>query len=155
MELMRCTSATEYAYVANRLISRITAMGVEDLHAPSAAFTKYQERNTVLEDLVAMSRIADETAQIAEIDRQQDELLVYILQMIRSAKNMQLLHSSVGLCRIVERLTCRLLSCKGPQRQQVQKVQGLLTDLAKPELAKHVQTLGLTSEVEELAHTAE
>lgn len=141
---------TEYAYVANGVINRINAMGVEELHAPAEAFAKFQERYTVLEDLVAKSRIADETAQIAEIDEQQDALLVYLLKAIRNAKSMPLASKKAAGQALYNATKPYIGVHKLPQRQQVQKVQGLLSDLAKPELTVHVNTLGLTSEVEEL-----
>ena len=142
---------TEFAYVINGTINRITAMGVEDLHVPAAAFAKYQERYAVLENLVALSRIADETAQIAEVDEQQDALLVYVMKVIRSARNTPLASKKSAGQTLYNALKPYSGIQALPQRQQVQKVQGMLADLAKPEMAAHIQTLGLTSEVEELS----
>ena len=154
LQLNECNWArlnnTEFAYVTNGTINRISAMGVEELHAPADAFAKYQERYAVLENLVALSRVADETAQIAEVDQQQDALLVYVMKVIRGARNTPLASKKTAGQALYNALKPYSGVHELPQRQQVQKVQGMLSDLAQPKLAAHIQTLGLTSEVEEL-----
>ena len=61
--LKRCNNA-EYASVGTRVISRISATGLETLGIPEEYFTLYQARQAVLANLVSMSRASVETTKI-------------------------------------------------------------------------------------------
>lgn len=141
----------EYTYFANQICNRITAVSVETLHIPEAAYKAYAERAARLVDLVAQSRVSEETAQIAEVDKQEDELIVYLMATFRNAKSSPIAAKKAAGTTLYNATKPYVGAQRLPQRQQVQTIQGLLNDLAKGELTAHVQTLGLADEVSELS----
>lgn len=96
------------------------------------------------------SRISEETAEIAEVDSEEDAIIVYINATIRNAKSSPLSDKKVAGTTLYNATKPYIGIQRLPQRQQVQKVSGLLSDLAKEEVASHLETLGLIEEVERL-----
>lgn len=68
----------EYTYFANQICNRSSAVSIETLHILEAVYNAYLERTTRLVDLVAQSRVSEETVQIAEVDKLEDKLNVYL-----------------------------------------------------------------------------
>lgn len=79
--LRRCNNA-EYAYVGTKVISLVSATGLETLGIPEEFFTKYQARKAVLTNLVSMSRSSVETTKINEMEAKIDGLLKYMLRAL-------------------------------------------------------------------------
>lgn len=141
---------TEYSYFANQMIARILADGIETLHIPEGMFTAYKAGYDKLVDLVAQSRISEETAEIAAIDAEEDDVIVYLNSAFRTAKSSPVAAKRKAGTALYNATKPYIGIQRLPQRQQVQKVIGLLNDLAKADLAAHIATLGLTQEVESL-----
>lgn len=140
----------EYTYFAGQIVARVDADGVEALHTPEATFTAYSAGYRKMVDIVAQSRISAETAEIAAIDAEEDSVIVYLLGVFRNAKSSPLAAKKTAGTALYN-ATKPYIGIQGlPQRQQVQKVDGLLNDLAKADLAAHITTLGLKEEVEQL-----
>lgn len=140
----------EYTYFAGQIIGRITTDTVEALHVPEAAFESYKTGYAKMGDLVAQSRIADETAEIGEVDAAEDNLLVYLNGAFRNAKSSSVAAKKTAGTALYNAMKPYVGIQRLPQRQQVQKVEGMLLDLAKEGLAAHVETIGLKEEVEQL-----
>lgn len=141
----------EYTYFAGQIAGRIAADGVEALHIQEGPFTAYEAGYEKMIDIVAQSRISEETAEIAAIDAEEDTLIVYLNAAFRNAKSSPLAAKKTAGTALYN-ATKPYIGIQGlPQRQQVQKVAGLLNDLGKADLAAHIATLGLTEEVEQLA----
>lgn len=141
----------EFTYFAEQIIGFVETGTVEALHVPEDAVNSFKANQKKLVDLVNQSRVAEETARIAETDKQEDDLLSYILTNVKNACN----HPIEGKRTAAQALYNQLKPYRGvqslPQRQQVQTVDGMLLDLDKPENKAHVTTLGLTGEVSQLA----
>ena len=140
----------EFTYFAGQITAQIETHTAVALHVDETLFTAFKGNHGKLVELVDQSRTADETAQIAETDKQEDDLLSYIFAALKSGRShpiaskreaAQSLFNAVGTYTGVQSL---------PQRQQVQKVDGLILDLEKEANAAHIATLGLTAEVSEL-----
>lgn len=141
----------EYTYFAGRVIDRILADTAEALHVPEEAFASYKANHDKMVDLVAQSRISEETAQIAEVDAEEDSVIVYINAAIRAAKSSPLSEKKTAATALYNATKPYIGMQRLPRRQQVQKVDGLLHDLAKEGLAAQIATIGLTEEVERLS----
>lgn len=141
----------EYTYFANQLCNQISVVGVEKLHVPTAAFEAYQGYTERLVELVAQSRISEETAQIAEVNKQEDELIVYLMSVIRTAKSSPIAAKKAAGTALYNATKPYVGAQSLPQRQQVQTIDGLLKDLTKDELMAHIVTLGLTDELAALS----
>ena len=101
-------------------------------------------------DIVAQSRASVETAQIAEVDKKADELIVYLMATFRTNRTspIQAMRTAAEALYLKTKpyVGCQTL----PQGQQIQKMRGLLSDLTGTEMPAHIQTLGLSAVVEEL-----
>ena len=140
----------EYAYVANKLVEQVLAVGAEKLHAPAEYITLYQARCAVLDNIVAVSRIADQTEEIAALETEIDHTLSIIFGAISLAKLSPIqAKKSAGTSLYNANKVYRGMQ-KLPQRQKLQTTKGLLLDLQKTELSTRIETLGLSAEVEEL-----
>lgn len=140
----------EYTYFAGQIASRIMADGVEALHVSAETLAAYKANYDKMTDLVARSRISDETAEIAQVDSDEDALIVYLMGAIRNAKSSPISDKKTAGTTLYNATKPYTGMQRLPQRQQVQKVDGFLSDLAKEDLAAHIATLGLTEEVERL-----
>lgn len=147
--LKRCNNA-EYASVGTRVISRISAIGLETLGIPEEYFTLYQARQAVLANLVSMSRASVETTKINEAEDNVNGLLKYMLGVIcKARKNPISTKKEAGLV-LYNEARAYLKITRRPQQQKLQIISGLLFDLNQPEMESHVKTLGLEAEVEQL-----
>lgn len=59
----------EFTYFAGQVIAFVETGTVEALHMPEAVFTAFKANHARLVELVNQSRIAGETAKIAETDK--------------------------------------------------------------------------------------
>lgn len=149
ISLSRLNNA-EYTYFAGQIVNRILADTAEALHVPTATLAAYRANHEKMVEIVAQSRISEETAEIAEVDSEEDAIIVYINATIRNAKSSPLSDKKVAGTALYNATKPYIGIQRLPQRQQVQKVSGLLSDLAKEEVASHLETLGLIEEVERL-----
>ncbi len=104
---------------------------------------------------MAQSRISDETAEIEVVDKEADDLITYILSAIRSAKQSPVAAQKAAATTLYNATKIYAGIQRMAQRQEVQQARGLLTDLAKPELKAHVQTLALQAAVDQLKTTVD
>lgn len=139
-----------FTYFAGQVIAFAQLGTAEALHIPAATLQAFEANHARLVELVAQSRIAGETAQIAETDKMEDDLLSYLFATVKSGRNHPIAAKREAAQALYNVLKPYLGAQSLPQRQQVQTVDGMLVDLAKDDTAQHVATLGLTDEVEQL-----
>ena len=145
----------EYAYFAQQVSNLIHEGTAEKLHVSAATLTAFDANLKLLTDIVAQSRISDETAEIAVIDKQTDDLITYIFSAIRSARQSPVAAQKAAATTLYNATKPYAGIQQMAQRQEVQQARGLLTDLAKPELKAHVQTLALQAAVDQLKTTVD
>ena len=138
----------EYAYFAQQVSNLIHEGTAEKLHVSAATLTAFDANLKLLTDIVAQSRISDETADIVAVDKEADDLITYILSAIRSAKQSPVAAQKAAATTLYNATKPYAGIQQMAQRQEVQQARGLLTDLAKPELAVHVATLALQPAVD-------
>ena len=145
----------EYAYFAQQVSNLIHEGTAEKLHVSAATLTAFDANLKLLTDIVAQSRISDETADIVALDKEADDLITYILSAIRSAKQSPVAAQKAAATTLYNATKPYAGIQQMAQRQEVQQARGLLTDLAKPELAVHVATLALQPAVDQLKTTVD
>ena len=145
----------EYAYFAQQVSNLIHEGTAEKLHVSAATLTAFDANLKLLTDIVAQSRISDETADIVAVDKEADDLITYILSAIRSAKQSPVAAQKAAATTLYNATKIYVGIQQKAQRQEVQQARGLLTDLAKPELKAHVQTLALQAAVDQLKTTVD
>ena len=143
----------EYAYFAQQVSNLIHEGTAEKLHVSAATLTAFDANLKLLTDIVAQSRISDETADIVALDKEADDLITYILSVIRSAKQSPVAAQKAAATTLYNATKPYAGIQQMAQRQEVQQARGLLTDLAKSDLKAHVQTLALHPAVDQLSAT--
>ena len=145
----------EYAYFAQQVSNLIHEGTAEKLHVSAATLTAFDANLKLLTDIVAQSRISDETAEIVAVDKEADDLITYILSAIRSARQSPVTAQKAAATTLYNATKIYAGIQQKAQRQEVQQARGLLADLAKPELKAHVQTLALQAAVDQLKTTVD
>ena len=143
----------EYAYFTTEFLALVKATTAGKLHVTQNVVDHYETDATTLIDLTRKSRISDETAKIADIDKQTDDLIIYIFDSIRSNKKSPLAARKTAATELYNALKPYVGCYRLAQRQEVQAVRGMLTDLAKEKLAAHVATLRMEDMVEALTES--
>ena len=143
----------EYAYFTQQVSNLIHEGTAEKLHVSAATLTAFDANLKLLTDIVAQSRISDETADIVAVDKEADDLITYILSAIRSARQSPVAAQKAAATTLYNATKIYAGIQQKAQRQEVQQARGLLADLAKPELKAHVQTLALQPAVDQLSAT--
>ena len=140
----------EYTNFMNRTLNQAVAVGIEKIGASDALIDGITANVNKMTDIVAQSRASVETAQIAEVDKKADELIVYLMATFRTNRTspIQAMRTAAEALYLKTKpyVGCQTL----PQGQQIQKMRGLLSDLTGTEMSVHIQTLGLSAVVEEL-----
>ena len=147
--MKKCNNA-EYTSVANRIIGRTTASGTETLGVPEEFFTMYQAKNKILNNLVAQSRIVDETGKINEVEVKINNLLKYMFGIVRNARTTPIEAKKQAGLSLYNATSVYLKTYRLPQQQKLATVGGLLTDLNSDKLSAHISTLGMETELEQL-----
>ena len=141
----------EYTFFMQRVADLVAAATPEKLGLTTALTDAFRANIDRLTDIVAQSRVSDETAQIADTDRTADALIVYLMAAFRTGKSSPITAQRTAATTLYN-ATRPYIGCqKLPQGQQIQAMRGLLVDLAKPDLAAHVKTLTLEPVVARLA----
>ena len=140
----------EYTNFMNRTLSQAVAVGIEKIGASEALIDNITANVNKMTDIVAQSRASVETAQIAEVDKKADELIVYLMATFRTNRTspIQAMRTAAETLYLKTKpyVGCQTL----PQGQQIQKMRGLLADITTTEMSAHITTLGLSAVVEEL-----
>ena len=74
----------EYTNFMSRTLSQALAVGTEKIGVSEALIDNITANVNKMTDIVAQSRASVETAQIAEVDKKADELIVYLMATFRT-----------------------------------------------------------------------
>lgn len=148
--LQRLNNA-EFSFFTSQFVARVQADGLEALKIPQTIFDAYKANATLLSDLVAKSRIAHETAQIAEVRSEVKNVLVDLLATIRMAKSSALAARKEAGTYLYNETKPYVGAYRLALRELIEKIKGLLVDLAKDAAVPHVATLGLNDHVAQLS----
>ena len=127
-----------------------------DLTGPAALGFTDEQINTfknelnILTDVVNKSLISDETALLAETDKQRDELVVYFTSTVRQMTKSPVSAQRNAAISLYNQVKIYVGIQKLADQQETQQILGLLLDMEKEANKSNVTTLGLTSVLEEL-----
>ena len=142
----------EYTNFMNRTLGYAVAAGTDKIGASDELIDGITANVNKMTDIVAQSRASVETAQIAEVDKKADELIVYLMATFRTNRTspIQAMRTAAEALYLKTKpyVGCQTL----PQGQQIQKMRGLLSDITSTEMSAHITTLGLTAVVTELGN---
>lgn len=140
----------EYTNYMSRVQTEVAKATIEKIGITQETLSSLESNIAKMNDLVAQSRISDNTAKLAELDNERDNIIIYLMAEIDNKQRSPLANvktSAISLHNATHQY-------KGIQteadQQETQKINGLLMDLAKPENAPNATTLGLDEVIEQL-----
>ena len=144
----------EYTYFATEFAALLVATTAGNLHVEQNLVDTYGSNTNLLKDMTKESRVSDETAKIADIDKQTDDLIINIFEVLRASMKSPIATRRTAATELYNALKPYEGTQSLPQRQEVQAVEGMLVDLEKENLAAHTATLGMNDVVEALTENA-
>ena len=145
----------EYNYFSEQFLVLINAATAEKLHVSSTLVESYSTNVNKMRDIAVQSRTADETALIADVSKEARSLVVYFFNVLRSEKQSPIAANKTAATGAYNALKPYSGLYNLPQRQQVQALRGLVTDMRKPTIADYLTTLGQGEMADSLSDVAE
>ncbi|AVM55325.1 DUF6261 family protein [Capnocytophaga sp. oral taxon 864] len=137
----------EYAQFIKGVVKLVNTTTVEKLGVKPELITAIEKNLDLLTEASRQSRSSKESENINRLDKQRNELLSYLLSSFRLGKKSSL-QTQKDSAQI---LYLEFKNYKGvaslPTRQKSQAIDALVKDLEKPEIAKHLKTLGISHAV--------
>lgn len=141
----------EYTNFATRFHALANAAGFAELGLEDTAdLEAYNDLLQQMNDLVAQSRTSNRTAEMAEADRERDDLLTYLFALIRNAKNSPIADERKAGATLYNLTKPYVGIQRLPNQQETVQVKGLILDLNKAEYAEAYQALNLATVIEHL-----
>lgn len=113
-------------------------------------YNAYTGNILAMTDIVAQSRISDETAEIAAIDRECDDLIIYLNATIKTSKGSPLADVKAAGTHLYNVTKPYISIQRLAQGQQIQQTRGLLADLGKDENTAAINALVLGPVIQQL-----
>lgn len=145
----------EYNYFSEQFLVLINAATAEKLHVSSTLVESYSTNVNKMRDIAVQSRTADETALIADVSKEAKSLVIYFFNVLRSEKQSPIAANKTAATGAYNALKPYSGLYNLPQRQQVQALRGLATDMRKPAIADYLTTLGQSEMADSLSDVAE
>lgn len=146
----------EYTNFSTRVLSLVNQAGTLEPGSGSAlgieaeVIEEYGSLLETMNDIVAQSRTSDRTAELADTDKQRDDLVVYLFNSIRTRKTSPVAAEKLAATSLYNALKPYVGCYRSPAQQETVQIKGLLTDARKAENAANVETLSLTNVLSEL-----
>lgn len=140
----------EYTNLASRTSSLINSTGVEALGIETVDFDRYLELLQTMNELVAQSRISNETAEMQDTDKEREQIGVHLLTVVRTERTSPIASRSAAAQSLYNLLKPYIGFYRLPNEQETVTINGMLNDLAKVEYASAIETLRLVELIESL-----
>ena len=146
----------EYTNFSTRVLSLVNQAGTLEPEGGSAlgieeeVTEEYGTLGGTMGDIVAQSRISDRTAELTAVDKQRDDLVVYLFKLLRSKKSSPLTEERKAATSLYNLLKPYVGCYRSPGQQETVQIRGLLTDARKAENLPNVEALALTNILTEL-----
>lgn len=141
----------EYAHFVRSVEKLVVVATPKKLGVSEQLAQAFKANVERLTDASRHSRTSNETADLAKIDKQRGEIVVYLFTMIRNERKTPLeakRKAATALYNATKTFQGLQLL---PNRSKTQAIESLLFDLSKPENAEHVRALMLSDVVSELS----
>jgi hypothetical protein len=150
----RC-NASEYAFVVSKLVDLLGSVDKTTLTMPKGVFEQFQAGASKMLDIINTSRATAETTKIENLDKQINKYLVYILGVVRLAKDSGIENKSEAARELYCITKMYNKVRRSPRRQKNAQIISLICDLNNPKNAQLVKTLGISDEVDTLKNLNE
>jgi len=146
----------EYTNFSTRVLTLVEQAGTLEPDGGSAlgieteVQEEYETLLATMNDIVAQSRISDHTAELTEVDKQRDDLVVYLFKLLRSKKSSPLADERKAATSLYNLLKPYVGCYRSPGQQETVQIRGLLTDARKAENLPNVEALALANILTEL-----
>ncbi len=130
------------------LLDNDNPLGITD-----AQKTAFERELALMTDLVSQSRISDETAQLLDLDKRRDDLLVYLTTTVSQMRKSPIEAQRAAAQTVYNIIKPYIGIYQSANQQETAQIQGLLLDLDKEGTPALIQTLGL-KEVQESLRAA-
>ena len=146
----------EYTNFSTRVLSLVNQAGTLEPEGGSAlgieeeVTEEYGTLGETMGDIVAQSRISDRTAELTAVDKQRDDLVVYLFKLLRSKKSSPLTEERKAATSLYNLLKPYVGCYRSPGQQETVQIRGLLTDARKAENLPNVEALALANILTEL-----
>ena len=146
----------EYTNFSTRVLTLVEQAGTLEPDGGSAlgieaeVQEEYETLLATMNDIVAQSRISDHTAELMEVDKQRDDLVVYLFKLLRSKKSSPLADERKAATSLYNLLKPYVGCYRSPGQQETVQIRGLLTDARKAENLPNVEALSLANILTEL-----
>lgn len=131
-------------------ISTLSSGGVAELGLTGPFLDTFGKDLLELADVVNESRAAQETSELAALDKNRDSLVVYITTRVSRSGSLPMAAEREAGNYLHNVIKPYVSIQKAPNEQETEKIRGLLIDLKKAENSAHVKTLGLEAYLAEL-----
>lgn len=140
----------EYAQFMKGVINLVSGATLEKLSVSEALFNGIRQHQDLLTEASRQSRQSQETEKITQVDKQRTEVLSYLLSSFRlEQKNIDANRRASAL--VLFREFKNYIGTQSlPVRQKSQAIDAFIKDIRKPQLASHLNTLGLLRSVDAL-----
>lgn len=118
-----------------------------------ADYKVFGQDRALLSDIVAQSYTSDQTAELGTLDRQRDEMVVYLFSLLRSEKSSPIATRQMAANSLYNLLKPYMGCYRLPNQQETAQIDGMLIDLKKEEPASQVKLLGLEEVIVGLEET--
>ena len=140
----------EYGNFTGRVIKYIEQTGPRQLYIDEAVVSAFKANQLVVTDMQDINRKRTETQELQRLHLLRNQLLVYSFRYIRTQRTSPVEAQRQAAAYLYPLMKQCKSSKRIPRMQQSVKIASLLMDLAKPEQAVAVTTLGMTAVFEEL-----
>ena len=141
----------EYTNYMERTIRLIEAATVEKLGLTETDLSKRGSNFVKMNDLVAQSRISDDTARLATIDEERDNIVVYLMAEIENKRRSPISAIKEAAISLYNTLHVYTGIQTLPAQQETQQIEGFISDCYKAESMDKVTVLGLDAVIEQLS----
>lgn len=140
----------EYTQFLSNVEKLITKATTEKLKLDNILFTTFKANIEKLTDLARQNKSSSETEELMKLDKQRDDLVVYLLSTFKIERKTPIETKKNAAIELYNNTKSYIGTQSLPNRQETQIIEGLITDLAKPNLVAHISTLNLQDVVSQL-----
>lgn len=140
----------EFSNFVNRVFELLGTATPAELGFTPESYTAFMNDMMLLRDIVSQSHISDQTAKMAELENTRDDLVVYLLTVIRTARTSPIAAIKAAGIPLYNATKPYIGIQNLPNQQETSLIIGLINDVSKAENTAHVLALRLADTIEAL-----
>ena len=130
---LRNFNNAEYTQFLSNTEQLLQTAGAGHLRIDAGLLAEFRDNIQKLTDISFQSRASTETEELAKLDKQRDDLAVYLLAAFRVERKSPIIPRREAAAKLYT-ITKNYIGVQSlPNRQETQVLEGLVTDLEKPE----------------------